>query len=45
MKDFVFVEFLNGSSDAIYKEWLIDDSLCRWSPKAQVQSLAKKKLK
>ena len=43
MKNFVFVEFSNESSDAIYKKWLIDDTHCRWPPKALVQFLTKKK--
>ena len=33
MKDFLFVKFANGSSDAVYKGWMVGSTLCYWPPK------------
>ena len=44
MKDFVFVKFSNGSSDCVYKGWMVGDNKCYWPPK-NIQSLAKQKAK
>ena len=44
MKDFVFVKFANGSSDAVYKSWMLGSTLCYWPPKDKnVRKLAEEK--
>ena len=42
MKNFVFVKFKDGSSDAIYKSWMFGETQCHWPPE-NVRNLAKGK--
>ena len=44
MKEFVFVEFADGSSDVVYKKWMEGKSFCYWPPSNKnVQNLVKQK--
>ena len=44
MKDFIFVKFNDGTSDCVYKGWMLGTTKCHWPPKnANVRSLVKRK--
>ena len=44
MKDFAFVKFSNGTSDAILKGWMVGETKCYWPRgKTNVLALAKAK--
>ena len=42
MKNYVFVQFTNASSDIVSKHWMVGEQQCRWPPTgSSVRAVAK----